>query len=324
MTILVTGAAGFIGYYTCKALLAGNHKIVACDNLNPYYDVSLKQARLNDLQSNEHFHFFEYDIADLNSLNTILDNHPDISSIIHLAAQAGVRYSIENPHSYAQSNLIGHLNILEIARNLDGQLKHLLYASSSSVYGNSNKIPFSVSDPVNEPVSLYAATKRSAELMSYTYSKLYNIPATGLRFFTVYGPFGRPDMAYFSFTKNIIEGTPIKVFNNGDLSRDFTYIDDITDGIIKLLSVPPKGDIPHRILNLGHNQPVRLMTFIETIEEALGKEAIKIMEPMAQGDVYQTYADISDTQAIIDYQPKTPIETGLHSFVNWYKNYYGV
>jgi UDP-glucuronate 4-epimerase len=326
--ILLTGAAGFIGYHTTRALLERGEEVIGIDNLNDYYDFSLKISRLKQLQDSNGFTFYKADISDFKSLEEIILQHPAIENIIHLAAQAGVRYSLENPFVYENSNIAGQLSMLEIARKLGENLRHFVYASSSSVYGGNTKQPFSVEDPVNEPVSLYAATKRAGELLVQSYSHLYGIPSTGLRFFTVYGPWGRPDMAYFSFTKAIDEGVPIRVFNYGDMKRDFTWIEDIIEGVLSALgAVPLKsgkyciGDAPHRILNLGNNKTASLLEFISAIEKALGKKAEKIMEPMQPGDVYETYADIDASRDILGFYPDTPIDEGIPKFVEWYKAY---
>jgi UDP-glucuronate 4-epimerase len=321
-TYLVTGAAGFIGMHLSKKLLEFGCKVIGYDNLNDYYDVNLKHRRLDILNKYENFTFHKADLIDKNYLEKLFDEN-EINIVINLAAQAGVRYSIENPDAYIQSNIVGFFNILEMCRH--HQVDHLLYASSSSVYGANKKIPFSTEDRVDNPVSLYAATKKSNELMAHTYSHLYKIPTTGLRFFTVYGPYGRPDMAYFSFTKAIIEGKPIKVFNNGDMYRDFTYIDDIIDGVIKLIensSALNNKELPYKIYNIGNNKPVKLLDFIQAIEHALGKEAIKEFYPMQPGDVYQTYADVTDLMNDVGFKPDTPIDVGIRMFVDWYKNYY--
>ena len=331
--ILITGAAGFIGFHTAQACMDKGYHVVGVDNLNDYYDPVLKMARLKLLEGYDAFSFYKLDIADSDAMAVFFKDHQDIRAIIHLAAQAGVRYSIENPKAYSDSNLTGFLNVLEGARGLQnmGVLKHFVYASSSSVYGGNTKVPFSVDDPVDNPVSFYAATKRSGELMSQAYANLYQIPSTGLRFFTVYGPWGRPDMAYFSFTKNILEGAPIAVFNSGKMQRDFTWYEDIIEGIMAVLTTPPKsveqGTIataPHRIFNLGNNKAEKLTDFIEVIETALGIEAEKIMKPMAAGDVEATYADISLSQDILGFTPKTPISVGIPKFIQWYKEFYNV
>jgi len=320
--ILITGAAGFIGFHLSKRLLEEGLTVTGFDNLNDYYDVSLKQSRLEVLKRYERFTFIKLDLANKEEVEAIINTyHPEI--VVNLGAQAGVRYSIENPEAYIQSNIVGFFNILEACRH--NGVEHLVYASSSSVYGANKKIPFSTEDKVDKPVSLYAATKKSNELMAYTYSHLYGIPATGLRFFTVYGPYGRPDMAYFSFTKAILEGKPIKVFNHGDMYRDFTYIDDIVTGIVNVMEQPPVQDengAPHKIYNIGNNQPEKLMDFIQTLEQFLGKEAIKEYYPMQAGDVYQTYADVNDLINDFDFKPDTPISIGLAKFVEWYREYY--
>lgn len=330
MNILVTGAAGFIGFHLSKRLLAENHHVIGVDNLNDYYDVRLKSERLKQLENNDKFTFYKVDLADSVGLNEIFERH-SIPIVINLAAQAGVRYSLTHPHSYVHSNLVGFVNILEACRHY--QVKHLLYASSSSVYGANTKTPFSTQDSVDHPVSIYAATKKANELMAHTYSHLFNIPTTGLRFFTVYGPWGRPDMAYYSFTKDIIEGNSIKVYNNGNMRRDFTYIDDIVEGIVKLLDQPPEPDpnrdldpstshAPYKIYNIGNNSPVRLMDFIQTLENLIGKKAKIEFLPMQPGDVKETYADITDLQKAAGFSPATPLEIGLGHFVNWYKKYH--
>ncbi len=329
--ILLTGAAGFIGYHTTMALLARGETVIGVDNLNDYYDVGLKKARLKKLEDIPGFVFHKADIADEKAMKDIIEARNGIDRIIHLAAQAGVRYSLENPFAYERSNIAGHLVMLEIARALKGRLKHFVYASSSSVYGGNTKQPFAVEDPVTRPVSLYAATKRAGELMTQSYSHLYGIPATGLRFFTVYGPWGRPDMAYFSFTKAVFDGKPITVFNNGNMKRDFTWIGDIVSGILGALqSVPQAGgdycapDAPHRIFNLGNHRAENLLDFIGAIEAAAGKPAQKIMAPMQPGDVHETYADIGPAQKIFGFDPKTPIGEGIPQFTAWYKDYYKV
>ncbi len=333
--ILLTGAAGFIGYHVAKQLLEQGYQVIGLDNINNYYDINLKQARINNLSGQPNFVFEKIDIADKDKLNTFVELYKP-SIVIHLAAQAGVRYSIENPTAYIESNLVGFANILEVARNFE--IEHLIYASSSSVYGANKKIPFSESDSVDHPVSLYAATKKSNELMAHTYSNLYNIPTTGLRFFTVYGPWGRPDMAYFSFTKSIYEGKPINVFNNGNMERDFTYIDDIVEGIIRLIDKIPESHndwdyknpdpatsfAPYRIFNIGNNQPVKLLDFISILEKLIGKEAKKNFLPMQPGDVKTTYANIERLQKLTGFKPQTLLNEGLKKFVDWYKNYYGV
>lgn len=326
--ILLTGAAGFIGFHTANALLDRGEKIIGIDNLNDYYDPALKQARLQKLKAREGFTFRQIDIADRALVESLMAERTDIDRIIHLAAQAGVRHSLKKPYDYSDSNLTGQLVMLEAARHSD-DLKHFVYASSSSVYGGNKKQPFSTDDPVNEPLSLYAATKRAGELMTQSYSYLYGLPATGLRFFTVYGPWGRPDMAYFSFTRDILAGKPITVFNNGEMKRDFTWIDDIVAGVLGALDHPPEegadhtvGGTAHRLFNLGNNRAEKLMDFIGTIEDALGQSTEKIMAPMAPGDVAETYADISAARNIFGYNPQTPISEGIPRFVEWYKDFY--
>ncbi|MFS0820573.1 NAD-dependent epimerase [Bacillus sp. 1P02SD] len=333
MSILVTGAAGFIGYHLSTRLLAKGYHVIGVDNLNNYYDVRLKKERLLQLRQHNNFIFYQLDLADSGKLHELFTRE-QINIVINLAAQAGVRYSLKHPQVYVHSNLVGFLNILEACRH--HPVDHLLFASSSSVYGANASIPFSTKDSVDHPVSLYAATKKSNELMAHSYSHLFNIPITGLRFFTVYGPWGRPDMAYYLFTQDILEGRPIKVFNNGDMRRDFTYIDDIVDGIIGLLDHPPSknsdwdpldpdpssSNAPYKIYNIGNNSPVSLINFIRTLEKAIGKQANIQLYPMQRGDVKETYADITDLHEAIGFQPKISIEEGLTKFVNWFKEYY--
>ncbi len=321
--ILVTGAAGFIGFHLSKRILEEGGEVIGFDNLNDYYEVSLKESRLEILGKYKKFTFVKGNLADKEAIKNIFETYePDI--IVNLAAQAGVRYSIDNPDAYIESNIIGFYNILEACRKY--KTEHLIYASSSSVYGNQKKTPFSTDDNVDHPISLYAATKKSNELMAFTYSHLYNIPCTGLRFFTVYGPYGRPDMAYFSFTKKIMNGEKIKIFNNGDMYRDFTYVDDIVQGIMNMLLNAPKpdenGDCA-KVYNIGNNNPEKLMYFIETLEKAIGKTAQKEFLPMQPGDVYQTYADVSELQKDFNFKPSTSIEEGLGKFAKWYFEYYG-
>ena len=322
--ILVTGAAGFIGFHLSKLLLQKGVTVVGFDNINDYYDVNLKYARLAILEKFENFTFVKGDLADKTAVDKLFsENKFDI--VVNLAAQAGVRYSIENPQAYIESNVIGFFNILEACRN--NPVEHLLYASSSSVYGNQQKTPFSTDDDVSKPISLYAATKKSNELMAYTYSHLYGIPSTGLRFFTVYGPYGRPDMACFSFTEKILKGETIKIFNNGDMYRDFTYVDDIVKGVENMLCNPPEADENGdraTVYNIGNNSPEKLMYFVETLEKALGKTAKKEFLPMQPGDVYQTYADVTPLIEKYGFKPSTSIEDGLAKFVEWYKEYYNV
>jgi UDP-glucuronate 4-epimerase len=332
-TYLITGAAGFIGYYLSRKLLEQGCQVIGIDNINDYYDVNLKYTRLEQLEPYEKFTFIKGDISDKDMImKTFEEYKPNV--VVNLAAQAGVRYSIENPDVYIQSNIIGFYNILEACRY--NPVDHLVYASSSSVYGANKKVPFEESDFVDNPVSLYASTKKSNELMAHTYSHLYNIPATGLRFFTVYGPMGRPDMAYFGFTDKYFVGESIKIFNNGDfendLYRDFTYIDDIVEGIERLLPNPSVGDnnVPHKVFNIGNNNPEKLMVFIETLEKclsnALGKEVSfeKVFEPIKPGDVPATYASTDLLQKAVGFKPATSIEEGLQKFVDWYVEYYKV
>lgn len=319
---LISGGAGFIGFHVSKALLEQGCTVIGFDNMNDYYEVSLKEARLSILKEYSNYTFIKADLADKTAMFELFEKEkPDV--VLNLGAQAGVRYSIDNPDAYVQSNLVGFFNILEACRHYP--VKHLVFASSSSVYGGNDKVPFSTTDQVDQPVSLYAATKKSNELMAYAYSKLYKIALTGLRFFTVYGPYGRPDMAYFKFTKKILAGEPIQIYNNGDMYRDFTYVDDIVQGIVSILCNPPKEDekgASYKIYNIGNNQPEKLMTFIETLEKCLGQEAKKEFFPMQAGDVYQTYADVDDLIHDFGFKPSTTIEEGLTSFVKWYREYY--
>ncbi|MBW4468325.1 MAG: NAD-dependent epimerase [Pegethrix bostrychoides GSE-TBD4-15B] len=329
--ILVTGAAGFIGFHLSQALLQLGNQVIGLDNLNDYYDVNLKCNRLAQLKQQPNFQFYPLDLADRPGMEALFRAH-QFERVIHLAAQAGVRYSLENPHAYVDSNLVGFLHILEGCRQQ--QVQHLIYASSSSVYGANRSMPFSTRQTVDHPLSLYAATKKANELMAHTYSHLYNIPTTGLRFFTVYGPWGRPDMALFTFTKSILEGKPIDVFNHGKMRRDFTYIDDIVDGIICLLNHIPQQNsdasassashshAPYRIYNIGNNQPVELLRFIEVLESSLGAVAQKNFLPLQPGEVLETYADIEDLQQAVGFTPQVPIEVGIPQFVDWYRRYY--
>lgn len=323
-TYLITGGAGFIGFHLSKSLLEKGAEVIGFDNLNSYYDVSLKEDRLAVLQQYEHYTFLKGDLSDKRDVFQLFQEyHPQI--VVNLGAQAGVRYSIDNPDAYMQSNVMGFFHILEGCRYFP--VEHLVYASSSSVYGGNEKIPFSVQDKVDEPVSLYAATKKANELLAYSYSKLYRIPATGLRFFTVYGPFGRPDMAYFKFTKKILAGEPIQIYNKGDMYRDFTYIDDIVKGVENILCNPPERDAKgaaYTLYNIGNNKPEKLMDFIAALEKCLGKSAVKEYLPMQPGDVYQTYADVSDLINDYDFKPDTTIEEGLAKFVAWYREYYKI
>ncbi len=318
MKYLVTGAAGFIGMYTAKRLLEAGHEVVGLDNLNSYYEPELKQHRLAQLQPFANFTFVQLDLADREGMATLFKTE-QFERVIHLAAQAGVRYSIEAPFDYVDSNLVGMMTILEGCRH--NKVQHLVYASSSSVYGMNPKIPFSEDDQVDNPVSLYAATKKANELMAHSYSKLYKIPTTGLRFFTVYGPAGRPDMAPWLFTEAILKGEPIKVFNQGKMMRDFTYIDDIVEGVIRIQDVVPSTDIPYSLFNIGNNEPIQLSRFIEAIESACGKQAEKIMLGMQPGDVERTYADTARLEHAVGYKPQTEIEQGIARFVDWYKTY---
>lgn len=322
-TILVTGAAGFIGFSVARALLARGDHVVGIDNLNSYYDVSLKEARLARLTADKSFTFRKLDIADRDSILKLAEEFPRISGIIHLAAQAGVRHSLTDPYTYVTSNVMGQTVMLELARKLKS-LTHFVYASSSSVYGGNSKLPFSVEDPVDQPNSLYAATKRADELFGYTYAHLYGIAATGLRFFTVYGPWGRPDMAAFIFTKAIIAGEPIRVFNRGEMWRDFTFIDDIVDGVVRVLDRPATGTPPHKIYNLGNHRSEKLTDFIAGIESALQRKAKITLQPMQPGDVARTYADIDASRRDLGFEPATPISAGIPQFIAWYKDYYGV
>jgi len=319
--VLLTGAAGFVGFHVANNLLDKGIRVTGVDNLNSYYPVQLKQDRLALLGKRDGFSFHQVDIADYNALKAV-PGIMDADAVIHLAAQAGVRYSLENPFAYGQSNLIGHLSILELVRH-SSRKPRLVYASSSSVYGANSKAPFSEDDRVDHPVSLYAATKRSNEMMSESYSKLYGMEQVGLRFFTVYGPWGRPDMAYWTFTRDIIDGRPIRVFNNGQLKRDFTWIDDIVAGVVSTaLDQPKTANLPlHRIYNIGNNRPVELGRFIAIVEDAVGKRAEKIMEPMQPGDVYATYANVDALARDHDFAPTTKLEEGIPRFVKWYRDY---
>lgn len=323
-TYLVTGAAGFIGFFLSKALLDKGEQVIGLDNLNDYYEVSLKESRLAVLKKYENFQFYRADLADKEAVFAIFMQHlPAVA--VNLAAQAGVRYSIENPDAYISSNIEGFFHILEACRHYP--VEHLVFASSSSVYGGNKKVPFSTEDQVDKPVSLYAATKKSNELMAYAYSKLYGIPLTGLRFFTVYGPMGRPDMAYYKFAKKIMAGEPIQIYNHGDMRRDFTYIDDIVAGIEKILCHPPGKDengAAYKIYNIGNNKPEKLMDYISVLERCLGKEAKKEFLPMQPGDVYETYADVTDLMRDFDFKPSTTIEEGLSRFAEWFLDYYKV
>jgi UDP-glucuronate 4-epimerase len=333
--ILVTGAAGFIGFYVSKRLLARNDEVVGLDNLNDYYDVRLKEARLERLRAEPYFRFCRLDLADREGMaHLFAKERPEF--VVHLGAQAGVRYSLQNPSAYVDSNLVGFGNILEGCQQVG--VKHLVFASSSSVYGANTKVPYSVHDNAEHPVSFYAATKKANELMAHAYSHLFDLPVTGLRFFTVYGPWGRPDMAYFSFTEAIFAGSPITLYNHGKMRRDFTYIDDVAEGVVRCLDVIPAPDptwsserpdpgasaAPYRLYNVGNNRPVELLRFIEILEACIGKPAIKHFVPLQAGDVLSTFADISDLEAEIGFRPRTTIEEGLERFVEWYREFYEV
>jgi UDP-glucuronate 4-epimerase len=332
--ILVTGTAGFIGFHLARRLLSEGYDVVGLDNVNSYYDVRLKQARLAELAVSKAFTFVKMDLSEKDSLSDLFSQH-QFDVVVNLAAQAGVRYSLENPQAYVDSNLVGFVNILEGCRH--HAVKHLVFASSSSVYGANTKMPFSVHHNVDHPVSLYAATKKANELMAHVYSHLYGLCCTGLRFFTVYGPWGRPDMALFLFTRAILENQPIQVFNHGKMQRDFTYIDDIIEGVVRVMGCLPEPNpnwdgnspdpgtsyIPYKVYNIGNNNPVELNTFIETIENALGREAQKELQDLQPGDVVATYADVDDLMNDVGFKPRTPIETGIEQFVEWFKTYYG-
>jgi UDP-glucuronate 4-epimerase len=333
--VLVTGAAGFIGFHLSQQLLARGDEVIGLDNLNNYYDVTLKKDRLAQLQGKSGFSFYNLDLANREGM-TQLFAEASFDLVAHMAAQAGVRYSLKNPHAYVDSNLVGFINVLEGCRH--SKVKHLVFASSSSVYGANTKIPFSVHDNVDHPLSLYAATKKANELMAHTYSHLYRLPTTGLRFFTVYGPWGRPDMALFLFTKAILAEQPIDVFNAGKMQRDFTYIDDIVEGVIRVLDKIPEPNItwsgdapdpassnaPYKIYNIGNNQPIELMRFIEVLEDCLGTKAEKNILPLQAGDVPVTYADVDDLVKEVGFKPSTPIEVGIERFIAWYRSYYNV
>jgi UDP-glucuronate 4-epimerase len=333
--VLVTGAAGFIGFHVAQRLLASGRRVIGVDNINDYYDPSLKRARLARLEDDRGFEFHRFDLADREKTDALFRTTRP-AKVIHLAAQAGVRYSLRNPHAYVDANLVAFMNILEACRH--GDVEHLTYASSSSVYGGNCKMPFSVHDNVDHPLSLYAATKKANELMAHCYSHLYRLPTTGLRFFTVYGPWGRPDMAMFIFTKAILEGRPIEVFNNGNMLRDFTYIDDIVEGVIRTSDLvatpnpdwsgaapdPGSSSAPYRLYNIGNHQPTQLMDLIAEIERLLGREAEKIFKPMQEGDVPATYADVDDLSRDVGFAPATPIEVGVERFIAWYREFYNV
>ena len=326
MTVLVTGAAGFIGFHTSRALLQRGDKVIGIDNLNDYYDVSLKQARLDVLGAHEGFRFECLDIADKAAVGDLIKGHGGITRVVHLASQAGVRYSMVDPYAYTHANVEGQLVLLETCRTLE-RLDHFVYASSSSVYGGNTKLPFSIQDPVDRPLSIYAATKRSMELMAHSYAHIYAMPLTGLRFFTVYGPWGRPDMAAFIFIRKILAGEAIPVFNNGDMRRDFTYIDDIVSGVLACLDKPPtvtEGEPPCRLYNIGNNTSEPLMRFISILEDTLGKKAEIDFQPMQTGDVPETYADITETERDFGFKPITSIDEGLPRLVEWYRDFYRV
>lgn len=325
MSVLVTGAAGFIGYHVAQTLLQRGERVVGIDNLNSYYDVRLKLARLERLKGSTNFRFHQVDIADRDAMSSCLASEAPIRRIIHLAAQAGVRHSLKEPFAYVHSNLQGHLVLLEHARHLE-RCEHMVYASSSSVYGGNRKLPFSVADPVDHPVSLYAATKKANELMSHAYSHLFQLPLTGLRFFTVYGPWGRPDMAIYIFARAISEGRPIRLHNFGDMRRDFTYIDDVVSGIISALDRPPGAmgeEAAHRVYNLGNNRPEQLLRIVELIEQAMGRKAERNLVPMEPGEVLETFADITDASRDLGFHPHTDIGTGIRRFCEWYRTYHG-
>ncbi len=320
MSILLTGAAGFIGYHTAAALLGRGERVVGLDCVNDYYDVRLKEARLGQLEGQPGFSFHRVDISDRAAVAAVMAANPDITAIIHLAAQAGVRFSMVDPYAYVASNVMGHVVMLEAARALRG-LRHFIYASSSSVYGANRKMPFSEMDPVDTPLSLYAATKRADELMSYAYAHLYGIPQTGLRFFTVYGPWGRPDMAYFSFAEAIMAGRPITLYDGGALRRDFTYIDDIVGGILGCIERPPMSDTPQRVLNIGNNRSEAVSTLVDLLEECLGRKAIRVSAPRPAADVLETCADVDAISALAGFAPSTPLAVGIPRFSAWFREW---
>ncbi|MCE9522101.1 MAG: NAD-dependent epimerase/dehydratase family protein [Alphaproteobacteria bacterium] len=321
MKVLLTGAAGFIGFHTSQALLAQGHEVVGVDNLNSYYEVTLKEARLAQLTAQKGFAFEKLDISDRDAMLGLAAKYPGVTHVIHLAAQAGVRHSLTDPYTYVTSNVMGQVILLELARKFS-KLEHFVYASSSSVYGGNTKLPFSIDDETEQPNSLYAATKKADELIGHTYAHLYGVPATGLRFFTVYGPWGRPDMAAFLFTRAILKGEPISVFNHGEMWRDFTYVEDIVSGILAAVAHRPKKTPPHAVYNLGNHKSEKLTDFIGILETALGRKATYNFEPMQPGDVARTYADIDASRRDLGFEPKTPISEGIPKFVAWYKDYY--
>lgn len=321
MHVLLTGTAGFIGFHVAQALLARGDTVVGVDNLNAYYEVSLKEARLKQLQAQKGFQFERLDISDREAMLALGAKHAGVTHVVHLAAQAGVRHSLTDPYTYVMSNVMGQVVLLELARKFS-KLQHFVYASSSSVYGGNTKLPFSIDDETEQPNSLYAATKKADELIGHTYAHLYGLPSTGLRFFTVYGPWGRPDMAAFLFTRAIIAGEPIRVFNNGEMWRDFTFVDDIVAGVLAAVAHVPAGKPPHAVYNLGNHRSEKLTDFIATIEQALGRKAQYVYEPMQPGDVARTYADIEASRRDLGFEPTTPISVGIPKFIDWYKDYY--
>ena len=326
MTVFVTGAAGFIGYHMCEALLVRGEAVIGLDNLNEYYDVALKEARLERLKGHDGFKFIHADICDKDAMQQAARTADDARAVLHLAAQAGVRYSLTNPSAYVETNIVGQLAILEMCRHLPN-LAHLVYASSSSVYGGNSAVPFSESDPVDRPVSLYAASKKADELMGHVYAHLYRVPMTGLRFFTVYGPWGRPDMAAYIFARAIFDGEPVRLFNNGDMRRDFTYVDDVVAGVLSVLDSPPSDtgeNAPHRVYNIGNNHPEPLLRYVEVLEKAIGRRAEKQFAPMQPGDVKETYANIEAIRRDHGFEPKTGIDEGIPRFIAWFRDYHGV
>ncbi|WP_299397608.1 SDR family NAD(P)-dependent oxidoreductase [Pelagibius sp.] len=326
MSIIVTGAAGFIGFHVASRLIERGQAVIGVDNLNDYYDPALKQARLDRLSGHNGFTFRQLDISDKDAVLGLAKEFPEVTEMVHLAAQAGVRYSLENPFAYVQTNLMGHLCMMELARRLT-KLRHFVYASSSSVYGGNKELPFSVDQRVDQPISLYAATKRADELMTHCYTHLYELPSTGLRFFTVYGPWGRPDMSAYIFTRAIFEGQPIRIFNHGNMRRDFTYIDDIVAGVLAVVDRPPQalnGEPPNAVYNLGNHRSEPLLRFVELIEEACGRKAIREFAEMQPGDVKETYADIEPARRDLGFEPRVTIDQGIPRFVQWYRDYHRV